>query len=132
MLNYVLLDRWGSPMLWPDGAYPQWGIALQYDGLHHADPDQHLRTWSPTTGPRPWAGLKYAWAGGTSKVTHPPSYAWSARHCKAAAGREMADEGNAWPQHCRELPSRGRVRGVTQSTPGPLMARMEPSRKRST
>jgi len=43
VLNHVLLDRWVSPILWPDAAYPQWGIALQYDGLHHADPDQHLR-----------------------------------------------------------------------------------------
>ncbi|NUP60259.1 MAG: hypothetical protein HOQ06_12425 [Pseudarthrobacter sp.] len=43
VLNHVLLDRRGLPVLWPDGAYPQWGVALQYDGGHHAGEEQHLR-----------------------------------------------------------------------------------------
>ncbi|GGH96214.1 hypothetical protein ACFFGR_23505 [Arthrobacter liuii] len=43
VLNHVLLDRWGLPSLWPDAAYPRWGIALQYDGGHHSEPEQHLR-----------------------------------------------------------------------------------------
>lgn len=43
VLNHVLLDQGGLPSLWPDAAYPQWGIALQYDGGHHAGEEQHLR-----------------------------------------------------------------------------------------
>lgn len=33
----------GSPVLWPDAAYPQWRIALQYEGAHHNGEDQYLR-----------------------------------------------------------------------------------------
>jgi len=43
VLNHILLDRWGLPLLWPDAAYPKWGIALQYDGRHHAGEEQHQR-----------------------------------------------------------------------------------------
>lgn len=43
VLNHVLMDDGGVPVLWPDAAYPEWGIALQYDGRHHADEEQHLR-----------------------------------------------------------------------------------------
>ncbi|MDQ0770759.1 hypothetical protein QF031_003508 [Pseudarthrobacter defluvii] len=43
VLNHVVLDVRGVPVLWPDAAYPQWRIALQYDGRHHAEPEQHLR-----------------------------------------------------------------------------------------
>ena len=42
VLNYIVRDFRGVPVLWPDAAYPQWRISLQYDGQHHADPDQHL------------------------------------------------------------------------------------------
>lgn len=42
-LNHVLFDDRGVPVLWPDAAYPEWGIALQYDGGHHADAQQYLR-----------------------------------------------------------------------------------------
>jgi hypothetical protein len=43
VLNHVLFDHRGVPVLWPDAAYPEWGIALQYDGRHHANEEQHLR-----------------------------------------------------------------------------------------
>lgn len=43
VLNHVLIDQWGVPQLWPDAAYPQWGIALQYDGGHHAEEEQYQR-----------------------------------------------------------------------------------------
>ena len=43
VLNHVLFDRRGVAVLWPDAAYPQWRIALQYDGEHHAGAEQHLR-----------------------------------------------------------------------------------------
>lgn len=39
-LNYVIMNAWGQPAVWPDAAYPQQRIALQYDGGHHADPGQ--------------------------------------------------------------------------------------------
>jgi very-short-patch-repair endonuclease len=34
------MNAWGQPAVWPDAAYPQQRIALQYDGGHHADPGQ--------------------------------------------------------------------------------------------
>ena len=48
VLNHVVWgeDLWGgpgSPVLWPDAAYPQWRIALQYEGAHHNGEDQYLR-----------------------------------------------------------------------------------------
>lgn len=43
LLNHVLLDQRGVPVLWPDAAYPQWKIALQYDGEHHGGAEQYLR-----------------------------------------------------------------------------------------
>ncbi|GAC1371275.1 MAG: hypothetical protein NVSMB43_07150 [Pseudarthrobacter sp.] len=43
VLNHVVSDQRKLPKLWPDAAYPQWGIALQYDGGHHAGEEQHLR-----------------------------------------------------------------------------------------
>ena len=33
----------GAPVLWPDAAYPQWRVAVQYDGAHHNGEDQYLR-----------------------------------------------------------------------------------------
>lgn len=42
-LNYVLFTSAGRPILWPDAAYPDWKIALQYDGRHHGGEDQYLR-----------------------------------------------------------------------------------------
>ena len=53
VLNHVVWseDPWredagggtGLPVLWPDAAYPQWRISLQYEGAHHNDEDQYLR-----------------------------------------------------------------------------------------
>ena len=48
VLNHVVRgeDPWGGPacpVLWPDAAYPQWRIALQYEGAHHNGEDQYLR-----------------------------------------------------------------------------------------
>jgi hypothetical protein len=47
-LNHVVWgeDPWGgqgSPVLWPDAAYRQWRIALQYEGAHHNGEDQYWR-----------------------------------------------------------------------------------------
>ncbi|KQQ99899.1 hypothetical protein ASF72_17685 [Arthrobacter sp. Leaf141] len=42
-LNHVLWGPRGAPEVWPDAAYPEWGIALQYDGSHHAGREQYLR-----------------------------------------------------------------------------------------
>lgn len=42
-LNVVVHDQGGRPLLWPDGAYRQFRIGLQYDGRHHDTPDQYLR-----------------------------------------------------------------------------------------
>lgn len=42
-LNVVVRDELGRAMLWPDGAYPQYRISLQYDGGHHNNPDQYRR-----------------------------------------------------------------------------------------
>ncbi|POH72790.1 hypothetical protein [Arthrobacter glacialis] len=42
-LNVVVRDPAGRPLIWPDGAYRQYRISLQYDGGHHNTPDQYLR-----------------------------------------------------------------------------------------
>jgi hypothetical protein len=42
-LNVVLRNGLGHPVVWPDAAYPDHRIALQYEGAHHADPDQYRR-----------------------------------------------------------------------------------------
>lgn len=42
-LNVVVYDDSGVPGLWPDGAYRQYRISLQYDGSHHNEPDQYTR-----------------------------------------------------------------------------------------
>lgn len=42
-LNVVLRNRMGQPVVWPDAAYPQQRIALQYDGAQHGSPEQYRR-----------------------------------------------------------------------------------------
>jgi hypothetical protein len=42
-LNHVVWGPAGTPELWPDAAYPAYGVALQYDGIHHGEAGQHLR-----------------------------------------------------------------------------------------
>ena len=42
-LNLVLRNGLGHPVVWPDAAYPDHRIALQYDGAHHGNPDQYRR-----------------------------------------------------------------------------------------
>jgi hypothetical protein len=42
-LNHVIHNSWGQPAVWPDAAYRQHRLALQYDGAHHSDPDQAER-----------------------------------------------------------------------------------------
>ena len=42
-LNVVLRNRMGQPVVWPDAAYPEQRIALQYDGAHHGSPEQYRR-----------------------------------------------------------------------------------------
>ncbi|WP_426302563.1 hypothetical protein [Arthrobacter sp. R-11] len=43
VLNYVVRNGWGQAAVWPDAAYPERRVALQYDGDHHGDPQQYLR-----------------------------------------------------------------------------------------
>lgn len=43
LLNVVLRNGLGHPVVWPDAAYPDQRIALQYDGAHHGDADQYRR-----------------------------------------------------------------------------------------
>ena len=42
-LNVVLRNGLGHPVVWPDAAYPDQRLSLQYDGAHHGDPDQYRR-----------------------------------------------------------------------------------------
>lgn len=42
-LNVVVRDARGRAVLWPDAAYPEFRVALQYDGVHHGNVDQHRR-----------------------------------------------------------------------------------------
>jgi very-short-patch-repair endonuclease len=42
-LNVVLRNALGHALVWPDAAYPEHRLALQYDGAHHGDPDQYRR-----------------------------------------------------------------------------------------
>lgn len=41
VLNLVIRDNRGRPAVWPDAAYPEQRVALQYDGAHHGDPRQY-------------------------------------------------------------------------------------------
>ncbi len=42
-LNHVLWGVHGAPVLWPDAAYVQWRVSIQYDGAGHAGSEQYLR-----------------------------------------------------------------------------------------
>ncbi|MFK0040271.1 hypothetical protein ACIQTW_10555 [Paenarthrobacter sp. NPDC090517] len=42
-LNHVVRNHLGLPVLWPDAAYLEWKVSLQYDGQHHGGAQQHLR-----------------------------------------------------------------------------------------
>ena len=39
-LGYVIVDANGSEVAWPDLAYPEYRVALQYDGGHHFEREQ--------------------------------------------------------------------------------------------
>ncbi|MDI3193467.1 hypothetical protein QK290_03135 [Pseudarthrobacter sp. AL07] len=39
-LNHVIRNGWGQPAVWPDAAYVQHRLALQYDGAHHSESRQ--------------------------------------------------------------------------------------------
>ena len=41
-LNCVLWGVHGAPVLWPDAAYVEWRISIQYDGVGHALAEQYL------------------------------------------------------------------------------------------
>lgn len=41
VLNFVIRNGWAQPAVWPDAAYPEQRVALQYDGAHHGDPRQY-------------------------------------------------------------------------------------------
>ena len=42
-LNVVIWSEDGHPVLWPDAAYRECRISLQYDGIHHSGADQYQR-----------------------------------------------------------------------------------------
>lgn len=42
-LNHVVRNHLGLPVLWPDAAYLECKVSLQYDGRHHGGIEQHLR-----------------------------------------------------------------------------------------
>ncbi|MFF2844414.1 hypothetical protein [Paenarthrobacter sp. NPDC057981] len=43
VLNLVVRDVFGGAVLWPDAAYVDHKISLQYDGQHHGGAQQHLK-----------------------------------------------------------------------------------------
>ncbi|SEB66277.1 hypothetical protein [Arthrobacter woluwensis] len=43
VLNHSLYLPWRGPCVWPDLAYPEWRLSLQYDGETHRDPAQFRR-----------------------------------------------------------------------------------------
>ncbi|MFC8040173.1 endonuclease domain-containing protein [Paenarthrobacter sp. NPDC057355] len=43
VLNFVVRDPFGKAVLWPDAAYLEQRVSLQYDGQHHGGAEQHLR-----------------------------------------------------------------------------------------
>jgi len=43
VLNHVVWGDHGMPVLWPDAAYLDYRISIQYDGMPHADGKQHRR-----------------------------------------------------------------------------------------
>ncbi|MFJ3957177.1 endonuclease domain-containing protein [Arthrobacter sp. NPDC090010] len=42
-LNVILYDSWGKPNVWPDAAYPEHRLSLQYDGKLHDEARQYER-----------------------------------------------------------------------------------------
>lgn len=73
LLNYVVLDAYGNPVLWPDAAYPEQRIAVQYEGAHHNASDQYLRDIqrADTTMEHGWLEVrvsKFDLAGGRPAV----------------------------------------------------------------
>ncbi|MDP5226754.1 MULTISPECIES: hypothetical protein [Arthrobacter] len=42
-LNVVLYGEWSRPVVWPDVAYPEFRISLQYDGKVHGEEQQYER-----------------------------------------------------------------------------------------
>lgn len=64
-LNHVVRGAatWGgdsAPVLWPDAAYRQWRLALQYEGAHHSGEEQYLRDIrrADTTARLGWSELR--------------------------------------------------------------------------
>lgn len=42
VLNHMVPGAYGNPVLWPDAAYPEQRVAVQYEGAHHNASDQYL------------------------------------------------------------------------------------------
>ncbi len=59
-LNVVMWDASGRPALWPDAAYREYRISLQYDGIHHDGDGQYLRDMrrSEATGALGWQEIR--------------------------------------------------------------------------
>ncbi|BCW38969.1 hypothetical protein StoSoilB3_05040 [Arthrobacter sp. StoSoilB3] len=43
VLNHAIRNQFGQAVLWPDAAYLEYLVSLQYDGQHHGGAEQHLR-----------------------------------------------------------------------------------------
>lgn len=43
VLNHVLWGVNGGPVLWPDAAYLEWRISIQYDGAVHGESGKHVK-----------------------------------------------------------------------------------------
>jgi hypothetical protein len=60
ILNHVICNSWGQAAVWPDAAYPEHRLALQYDGGHHSDPHQAAldRKRKDTTAQLGWTEIR--------------------------------------------------------------------------
>ncbi|WP_026555451.1 hypothetical protein [Arthrobacter sp. 35W] len=72
-LNVILRSPLGKPVVWPDAAYPQWRISLQYDGEHHGGSDQHRSDMrrADSTEAAGWLEVRVGWedlTGGRTAV----------------------------------------------------------------
>ena len=112
VLNHVVWgeDSWGgpgSPVLWPDAAYPQWRIALQYEGAHHNGEDQYLRDIrrADTAARSGWLEVRVSrldLAGG-----HPAAVRQGPQRVgEPGLARELTVRGSVFEEHCREVRTR--------------------------
>jgi hypothetical protein len=78
VLNHVVYDVEGRPVMWPDAAYPEARVSLQYDGGHHGETDSTFGTFPARRQRWRVAGSRCGCPGWTSKATGPTSSVRSA------------------------------------------------------